>query len=124
MSKPAYSVGFVYETEMPVIYKPLELSTQGLQGAWKTLGEGAGWEDSYRYRVGGWRIVYHVGEGPETAVAASVGPRGDVYRHLDYATPGSSGLQAADGRQWRCNGQKVWFLVLVETRDWVVCSAR
>lgn len=40
-----------------------------------------GQENAYRYRVGGWRVIYHVYEDAKTVVVANIAPRGDVYKH-------------------------------------------
>ncbi len=36
---------------------------------------------SYRYQVGGWRILYEVLEEAREVRIQDIGPRGDVYKH-------------------------------------------
>ncbi len=36
---------------------------------------------SYRYQVGGWRILYEVYEESREVRIHDIGPRGDVYKH-------------------------------------------
>lgn len=40
-----------------------------------------GTEDSYRLRVGSWRILYSTHDG-DTILIEKVGPRGDVYKEV------------------------------------------
>jgi mRNA interferase RelE/StbE len=36
---------------------------------------------SYRYQIGGWRILYEVYEEAREVRIYDIGPRGDVYKH-------------------------------------------
>lgn len=36
--------------------------------------------DTYRIRIGDWRVIYEVDDGTVTVTVIKVGPRGDVYK--------------------------------------------
>jgi mRNA interferase RelE/StbE len=40
-----------------------------------------GYENEYRYQVGGWRIMYQIDEVQKLVSVYDIGPRGDVYKH-------------------------------------------
>jgi mRNA interferase RelE/StbE len=40
-----------------------------------------GYDNDYRYKVGGWRIMYEVDEARKLVIVYEIGPRGDVYKH-------------------------------------------
>ncbi|MEJ2672403.1 MAG: type II toxin-antitoxin system RelE/ParE family toxin [Deltaproteobacteria bacterium] len=40
-----------------------------------------GYKNDYRYRVGGWRIIYEIDEVQKLVSVYDIGPRGDVYKH-------------------------------------------
>ena len=39
-----------------------------------------GYEDRYKFRQGGWRVIYEVDEDDVTVEVIKVGSRGDVYK--------------------------------------------
>ena len=40
-----------------------------------------GFDNDYRYKVGGWRIMYEIDEANKLVKVYEIGPRGDVYKH-------------------------------------------
>jgi mRNA interferase RelE/StbE len=40
-----------------------------------------GYDNDYRYKVGGWRIMYEIDEAKKIVIVYEIGPRGDVYKH-------------------------------------------
>ena len=40
-----------------------------------------GYGSDYRYKVGGWRIIYEIDEANKLVKVYEIRPRGDVYKH-------------------------------------------
>jgi mRNA interferase RelE/StbE len=40
-----------------------------------------GYENDYRYKAGGWRILYEIDAAQKLVIVYDIGPRGDVYKH-------------------------------------------
>jgi mRNA interferase RelE/StbE len=40
-----------------------------------------GFDNEYRYKVGGWRIMYEIDETENIVKVYEIRPRGDVYKH-------------------------------------------
>jgi mRNA interferase RelE/StbE len=74
----------VYSKLAPKLRTGLEKCFKQLEDdpkAHRNIKKLKGYANDYRYKAGGWRIMYEVDEAKKLVVVYEIGPRGDVYKH-------------------------------------------
>jgi mRNA-degrading endonuclease RelE of RelBE toxin-antitoxin system len=85
--KLSYDMGFV---ELPknlqrqATQAQVELAQDPITPRGKRIKPLKGWENVYRYRLGGYRLIYSASEVRRVVRLLAIGPRSDVYERFNY----------------------------------------